>query len=49
MPWQEGGFLVCVPLPTRVGERMRLFDRMSEVGTDLLMETGEYFLLTSDR
>lgn len=47
VPWQEGGFLVCVPLPIRVRERMRLFDRMAEVGTDLLLETGEYFLLTS--
>ena len=48
MPWQEGGYLVCVPLPTaRGGKRLRLFHRMAEVGTDILMETGEYFLLTS--
>lgn len=38
--------MVNIPLPTRVRERMRLFDQMAEVGTRLLIETGEYIILT---
>jgi anti-sigma-K factor RskA len=38
--------IVNVPLPTRARERMQLFDRMAEVGTRLLLETGEYIILT---
>lgn len=39
--------IVSTPLPTRVRERMRLFDQMAEVGTRLLLETGEYIILSS--
>ena len=38
--------MVNIPLPTRAHERMRLFDQMAEVGTRLLIETGEYIILT---
>jgi hypothetical protein len=38
--------IVSVPLPTRVRERMRLFDRMAEVGTRLLLETDQYIILS---
>ena len=38
--------IVCTPLPTRSRERMRLFDQMAEVGTRLLIETGEYIILS---
>jgi hypothetical protein len=39
--------IVNVPLPTRARERMRLFDQMAEIGTRLLLETGEYIVLSS--
>ena len=39
--------IVSVLLPTRVRERMRLFDHMAEVGTRLLLETGQYIILSS--
>jgi hypothetical protein len=39
--------IVSTPLPTRSRERMRLFDQMAEVGTRLLIETGEYIILSS--
>jgi hypothetical protein len=39
--------IVSVPLPTRMSERMRLFDQMAEVGTKLLLETNEYIILSS--
>jgi hypothetical protein len=38
--------MVNVPLPTRARERMRLFDQMAGLGTRLLIETGEYILLS---
>lgn len=38
--------IVSILLPTRVRERMQLFDRMAEVGTKLLLETGEYIILS---
>jgi hypothetical protein len=44
---QDNRTIVSVPLPARVGERMRLFDRMAEVGTKLLIETNEYIVLSS--
>lgn len=39
--------IVSTALPTRARERMRLFDQMAEVGTRLLLETGEYIILSS--
>jgi len=39
--------IVSAPLPTRSRERMRLYDQMAEVGTRLLIETGEYIILSS--
>ena len=44
---QDNRTIVSVPLPARVSERMRLFDRMAEVGTKLLLETNEYIVLSS--
>jgi hypothetical protein len=38
--------IVSIPLPTRVRERMRLFDQMAEVGTKLLLETDRYIILS---
>jgi hypothetical protein len=38
--------IVSTPLPTRSRERMRLFDQMAEVGTGLLIESGEYIILS---
>lgn len=38
--------VVSVPLPTRVRERMRLFDQMAEVGTKLLLQTDQYIILS---
>ena len=38
--------IVSTPLPTRSRERMRLFDQMAEIGTRLLLETGEYIILS---
>jgi hypothetical protein len=38
--------IVSVVLPKQVRERMRLFDRMAEVGTRLLLETGQYIILS---
>jgi hypothetical protein len=44
---QDNRVIVSVPLPTRVNERMNLFDQMAEVGTKLLLETDEYIILSS--
>ena len=44
---RENRVIVSTPLPARVHERMRLFDQMAEVGTRLLIETGEYIILSS--
>lgn len=44
---QDNRVIVSVPLPTRVTERMRLFDHMAEIGTRLLLETDEYIVLSS--
>lgn len=44
---QDNRVIISVPLPTRVTERMRLFDRMAEVGTRLLIETNQYIILSS--
>lgn len=38
--------IVSTPLPTRARERMRLFDQMAEIGTRLLLETGQYIILS---
>jgi hypothetical protein len=38
--------IVSTTLPTRSRERLRLFDRMAEIGTKLLLETGEYIILS---
>ena len=38
--------IVNVPLPSRAGERIRLFQQMAEVGTRLLLETDEYIILS---
>lgn len=38
--------IVSTPLPTRSRERMRLFDHMAEIGTRLLLESGEYIILS---
>ena len=43
---EDDRIVVCVPLPTRALERMRLFDRMAEVGTRLLLETNQYIILS---
>ena len=39
--------IVSTALPPRVRDRMRLFDQMAEIGTRLLIETGEYIILSS--
>ncbi len=39
--------IVSILLPARVRERMWLFDHMAEVGTRLLLETGQYIILSS--
>jgi hypothetical protein len=38
--------IVSIHLPTRARERMRLFDRMAEIGTRLLLETNLYIILS---
>ncbi|MBI1765866.1 MAG: hypothetical protein HYR56_31050 [Acidobacteria bacterium] len=38
--------IVNILLPARARERMRLFDQMAEVGTRLLLETGQYIILS---
>ncbi len=38
--------IVSILLPTRVRERMRLFDHMAKIGTRLLLETGQYIILS---
>ena len=38
--------IVSIPLPKSSRERMRLFDRMAEVGTRLLLETDDYIILS---
>ncbi len=38
--------IVNVPLPSRTGERIRLFQQMAEVGTRILLETDEYIILS---
>ena len=44
---QDKRVIVNIPLPTRARERMRLFDYMAEVATNLLLETGQYIILSS--
>jgi len=43
---RDNRIIVSVPLPARARERMRLFDRMAEVGTKLLLETDQYIILS---
>jgi hypothetical protein len=43
---QDNRIVVSVPLPSRAHERMRLFDRMAEVATQLLLETNKYIILS---
>ena len=38
--------IVSTPLPVLTSERMRLFDQMADIGTRLLLETGEYIILS---
>jgi hypothetical protein len=38
--------IVSIHLPKRARERMRLFDRMAEIGTRLLLETNQYIILS---
>jgi len=38
--------IVSILLPARAPERMRLFDHMAEVGTRLLLEKGQYIILS---
>ncbi len=45
---QNDMVIVCVPLPKRVNERMRLFDQMAEVATKLLIETDQLIILSSN-
>ena len=45
--WQDDQVIVTVPLPTRVRERMRLFDHMAEVATKLLVETDLQIIISS--
>lgn len=44
---QDKRVIVSIPLPTKARERMRLFDYMAEVATNLLLETGQYIILSS--
>lgn len=44
---QDNRVIVSVPLPARARERMRLFDRMAEVATDLLLQTDQYIVLSA--
>lgn len=44
---QDNRVIVSVPLPARAQERMRLFDEMAEVATDLLLQTDEYIVLSA--
>lgn len=43
---EDNRIIVSIPLPKRATERMRLFDRMAEVGTELLLETDQYIILS---
>jgi len=43
---QDKRIIVNIPLPARARERMRLFDYMAEVATKLLIETGQYIILS---
>lgn len=43
---KDRSVVVAAPLPKRARERMRLFDRMAEVGTRLLLETDKYIILS---
>jgi len=45
---QDNRIIVSVPLPARVDERMRLFDQMAEVATDLLVHTDQYIVLSAE-
>ena len=44
---QDNRIIVSVPLPSRVDERMRLFDQMAEVATELLVQTDQYIVLSA--
>jgi hypothetical protein len=46
MTRQDNRLIVSIPLPMRARDRMRLFDRMAEVGTKLLLETDQYIILS---
>lgn len=43
---QDNRVIVSIPLPKQARERMRLFDRMAEVGTKILLETDQYIILS---
>jgi hypothetical protein len=43
---KDNRVIVSIPFPSRVSDRMRLFDHMAEVGTKLLVETNEYIILS---
>ena len=44
---QDNRVIVSVPLPARAVERMRLFDQMAEVATELLIQTDQYIVLSA--
>jgi hypothetical protein len=43
---QDNRIIVSIPLPKLASERMRLFDRMAEIGTKILLETDQYIILS---
>ena len=43
---QDNRIIVSIPLPKLARERMRLFDRMAEIGTKILLETDQYIILS---
>jgi hypothetical protein len=43
---QDNRVIVSIPLPKLTRERMRIFDRMAEVGTKILLETDECIILS---
>ena len=43
---EDNRIIVSIPLPRPVRERMRVFDRMAEIGTKILLETDQYIILS---
>ena len=44
---QDNRIIVTVPLPASARERMRLFDQMAEVATEVLLQTDQYIVLSA--